>query len=326
MHPVLFELPGWGPVNGYGTLILLGGLLAMPGLYWELRRRGLGRDRPGLMLMDLYLVLLLGAPLGGRVLHILTAPGPYLEQPSRVLSPDVSGFVFFGSMLAIIGGFYWVARRYGATFAQVCDTGATWMPLGHAFGRLGCLLAGCCWGAPTDVPWSLRFGPDSVAYGAGEVPRLGDHTVPLHPTQLYESVGLLVLFAALLAIRLRRGIEPPWRQGCRYLLGYGVLRLVVEVFRGDPSRGLLVELSSPPVAHALGLPPDQPLLLSVSQAIALAMVAVGAWGLRHGRAAPAPAPEPAPPEPARDDEPEPPPADQAPQAPAVDESSASSRR
>lgn len=328
MHPVLFEIPGWGPINGYGTFIMLGGLMAMPGLYWELRRRGLGQGRTGLMLMDLYLVLVLGAALGGRVLHIVTAPGPYLEQPSRVLSPDVTGFVFFGSMLAIIGGFYWVARRYGATFAEVCDTGATFMPLGHAFGRMGCLLAGCCWGAPTDVPWSLRFGPESVAFGAGEVPHLGDHTVPLHPTQLYESVGLLVLFAGLLLIRLRRGVEPPWRQGCRYLLGYGVLRLCVEVFRGDPSRGLLVELRCSPLAEALALPPEQPLLLSVSQAIALVMVTVGALGLRPPKATEPAAPDPAAPDPAVSAPPPPdgagpPAAASPPQAPADDGSPAS---
>ena len=238
------------------------------------------------------------------MLHIVTAPGPYLEEPARVFSPDVSGFVFFGSMLAIIGGFAWVARRYGATVAQVCDTGATWMPLGHAFGRAGCLLAGCCWGAPTDVPWSLRFGPQSVAFGAGEVPRAGDHTVPLHPTQLYESLGLLALFAVQLAIRRRRGIEAPWRPALRYLVGYGVLRFIVEIFRGDPSRGLLLELRSSPVAGALGLPPDQPLLLSVSQAIALVMVAVGVVGLRRSRSAPPvdPPGTPAPSEPEASEE------------------------
>jgi len=290
MQPVLFELPGWGPINGYGTLILLGGLLAMPGLYWELKRRGLGRGRPGTMLLDLYLVLIFGCAVGGRVLHILTAPGPYLEDPGRVFSPDVTGFVFFGSMLAVIGGFAWLSRRYDAPFAEVCDAGATWMPLGHALGRMGCLMAGCCWGAPTDVPWALHFGPESVAYLAGEVPTAGDHTVGLHPTQLYESIGLLALFVVLWTVRRRRGVEAPWRASFRYLVGYGVLRFVTEVFRGDPSRGLLVELHSGPVATWLSLPPEQPLVLSVSQAIALVMIAVGLVGLRRTADVPAPAP------------------------------------
>lgn len=287
MRPVLFELP-WGPINAYGTLILLGGILAMPGVYWELRSRGLGRGRPGSMLVDLYLVLIFGAAIGGRVLHVLTAPGPYLEEPRRLLSLDDTGFVFFGSMLFIAGGFVWLARRYEAPLSQVWDAAATWMPLGHALGRLGCLLAGCCWGAPSGVPWALRFPSSSVAYGVGEVPHEGDHTVPLHPTQLYEALGLLLLFAVLLWLRRRRGIEAPWRQVARYAIGYGLLRFVVEMFRGDPSRGLLFEGRVPWLADCLGLPAEQPLLLSVSQAIALAMIAAGLWALRREPPSPLP--------------------------------------
>ena len=281
MNPVLFEIPGWGPINAYGTLILIGGLLAMPGAYWEIRQRGLGQGRPGTLLLDLYLVLVFGAAIGGRILHVLTAPGSYLDDPARLWSADGTGFVFFGSMLAILGGFAWVARRYGTTFAEICDMGGTWMPLGHALGRTGCLFAGCCWGAPTDVPWAIEFGPEAVAFGAGEVPHAAGHTVPLHPTQLYELTGLLALFAVLLFIRRRNGIETPWRQASRYALGYGVLRFVVEVFRGDPSRGFLFEGHAPTVAQWLGLPTSQPLLLSVSQGIALGLVALGAYGLHR---------------------------------------------
>jgi prolipoprotein diacylglyceryltransferase len=90
-----------------------------------------------------------------------------------------------------------------------------------------------------------------------------------------------LLFGVLLLLRRRRGIEAPWRQVARYAVGYGLLRFVMEVFRGDPSRGLLVEGRAPLVAGWLGLPAEQPLLLSVSQAIALAMVALGLWGLRR---------------------------------------------
>lgn len=286
MHPVLFDLPGWGPINAYGTMILLGGLLAMPGVYWELRSRGMGRGRPGTMLLDIYIVLVIGAAVGGRVLHVLTVPGSYLDDPSRLWAADGTGFVFFGSMLAILGGFAFVAWRYGTTFGRLVDAGATWMPLGHALGRMGCLLAGCCWGAPSSVPWAMSFGSESVAFGAGEVPRTHDATVPLHPTQLYEHLGLLALFGVLLYIRRRNGVETPWRQASRYALGYGVLRAIIEVFRGDGSRGFVFELTAAPVAELLGLPPDQPLLLSVSQAVALGMVALGWWGLRRTAGAP----------------------------------------
>lgn len=281
MNPVLFELPGFGPVNAYGTLILLGGLLAMPGGYWDLRDRKLGPGKTGLMLMDLYLVLIFGAAVGGRVLHVLTAPGSYLDAPSRLWTTDGTGFVFFGSMLAIVGGLLWLARRYDAPFAEVCDVVATYIPLGHALGRMGCLMAGCCWGAPSDVPWAIEFDAAAVAHAAAEVPLHGDHTVPLHPTQVYELTGLLLLFVVLFVLRRRRGVETPWRQASRYALGYGVLRFVVEVFRGDPSRGFLTELRVPSIAELLHLPESQPLALSVSQLIALALVGLGLYGLRR---------------------------------------------
>lgn len=283
MNPVLFEIPGFGPINAYGTLILLGGLVAMPCAYWDIGDRGLAKGRRASMLVDLYLVLVFGAAVGGRVFHVLTAPGSYLAAPSRLFATDGTGFVFFGSLAAIAVGVVWLARRYEAPVASVVDLVATWTPLTHAFGRLGCWFAGCCWGAPSDVGWAVQFDEASVAYQVGEVAHVGAHTVPLHPTQLYESVGLGLCFVVMLAARRHYGADRPWRQASRYALCYGILRTVTEVFRGDASRGYLLEIPVAPVARALGLSPDQPLLLSFSQAVGLALVGLGLWGLRRTR-------------------------------------------
>lgn len=281
MNPVLFVLPGFGPVNAYGTLILLGGLLAMPLGYLDLRARRLAPDKTGLLLMDLYIVFVFGAALGGRLLHVLTAPGSYLESPARLVALDGTGFVFFGSMLAIFGGLVWLSRRYAEPLGALCDVVATYLPLGHGLGRVGCLMAGCCWGAPTDAPWSIAFDEAAVAFAAGEVPHAGAHTVPLHPTQAYEFIGLGVLFLGLAAWRWRAGPQTPWRQASRYAVGYGALRLVVEIFRGDASRGFVFEWSNTALASGLGLPPTQPLLLSVSQLMALGLLLAGVYGLRR---------------------------------------------
>ncbi len=288
MHPVLFELP-WGTANAYGTLILLGGLSSLPGTWWDARARGMGRDSTASFVVDLWLVIIFGAAIGGRILHILTMPGPYLEDPRRALALETTGFVFFGSLSAIALGFVWLARRHGTTFGAVCDLSATWMGLGHAFGRMGCWFAGCCWGAPTEAALGVSFPPESVVVLTGGAPLIEGHTVALHPTQLYEAGGLSAIFVVLLAIRLRRGPEPTWRQASRYAIAYGCLRTVVEVFRGDRSRGFLFELSWPGGAEALGLPADHPLGLSVSQAVALALVGLGLWGLRRTRVPPPPA-------------------------------------
>ena len=129
----------------------------------------------------------------------------------------------------------------------------------------------------------LRFGPESLVVLTGGAPIVGRGealtTLPLHPTQLYEAIGLLVLLAMTWGIRVRVGIERPWRMASRYALGYGVLRAAVEVFRGDLSRGFLFRWTSPTLTDALSLPSEHPLVLSISQVTALVMVALGAWGL-----------------------------------------------
>ena len=76
MHPVLFQLP-WGPANAYGTLILVGGLVCMPLIAWDARQRGIATGRLASFIVDVYLVLVFGAVIGGRLLHVLTLPGPY---------------------------------------------------------------------------------------------------------------------------------------------------------------------------------------------------------------------------------------------------------
>lgn len=286
MNPVLFELP-WGTAHAYGTLILLGGVLTVPGVVWDARRRGLARGRLGSFVVDFYLVLVFGAAIGGRLLHVLTVPGDYWTDPLRVVALNDAGFVFFGSLLAIAAGWGWLAQRHGVPFSTSCDVGATWMALGHAFGRLGCWSAGCCWGAPGADGWGVRFPADAVVAMAAGAPMHGGDTVPLHPVQLYEASGLFVLFAVLLLLRWRRGPEAPWRQASRYALGYGVIRLVTEVFRADTSRGHLLRLEHDGLASLLRLPSDQPLVLSIAQAIALALLVTGAWGLHRSRRAPA---------------------------------------
>ncbi|MBC8072971.1 MAG: prolipoprotein diacylglyceryl transferase [Deltaproteobacteria bacterium] len=284
MHPTLFELPWGGTANAYGTLIMLGTAATMPGLWWDLRRRGIAAGREFSFFVDFYLALALGAFVGGRVLHVLTVPSEYVADPMRLLVADGTGFVFFGSLVAIVGSWFLLARRYDTRFSTLCDLAATWMALGHGFGRLGCWFAGCCWGAPTDAPWGASFGPEAMVVLHDGAPMDGEHTVPLQPVQLVEAIGLFAIAAALAIVRVRRGIEPPWRQASRYALAYGVLRLCTEMLRGDASRGLLLHVQLPALAGLLGLPADQPLLLSSSQAVAIALIVLGVVAGRRARA------------------------------------------
>ena len=269
MHPILLE----GLLNSYGTLITLGGLSIAPALAWDARRRRL----PGVLLLDLYIALVFGCFLGGRLLDVLSRPQVFLAEPARIFSLQ-DAFVFYGSLLGVFLGFAWIARRYRRPLAELCDLLAPYIGFGHALGRVGCYLAGCCYGAPVpgDPAWAAHFPPGSVAFAADEIARSGPATVGLHPVQLYEAAGLALISVVLAALRVRRGVEDPWRSSARYALAYGLLRLLTEVFRGDPSRGLLLDLRAPALAAWLRLPADQPLLLSTSQIISLALIA---WAL-----------------------------------------------
>ncbi len=283
MHPHLFALPWGGFANAYGTLILLGGAATLQFLRWDTRNRGIAPGRRTSFIVDFYLVLAVGAFVGGRLVHILTVPGVYASDPGKLLSMSDSGFVFFGSLLGIAAGWAWVARRYRVAVGTVWDMGLTWMGLAHAFGRLGCFMAGCCWGGPHTGGGGVRFGADAVVVrtGGAQLVGRGDAltTLPLHPTQLYEATGLVLIWLVLWAHRVSKGPEAPWRMASRYAFAYGCLRAGVEVFRGDTSRGYVFELTAAPLTRALSLPPGHLVALSISQAIALALVGIGLAGL-----------------------------------------------
>lgn len=165
------------------------------------------------------------------------------------------GLVYYGGLLTgLAGGLAW-ARFAGLPLADAAALFAVGQPLGHAVGRIGCLLRGCCYGrAHAGLPWAMDGR---------------------HPTAAYEIIGEALLFGAALWVFLResRRDRPRLARSLGvYLGGYAALRFAVELFRGDPQRGFLIRLETPRLAAALGLSPDGPVLLSVSQGLSLAVL------------------------------------------------------
>jgi prolipoprotein diacylglyceryltransferase len=174
----------------------------------------------------------------------------------------------------------------------VGDLFAPALALGHAFGRLGCFAAGCCFGKETASRVGVAFPRGSVAFdvlsSAGAVPAGAGETPPLHPTQLYEAAGELALFGLLCALRPRLR-QRPGALLLVYLGLYALLRFVVEIFRGDVLRGFPIELHTPRLAGWLGLPPGEPIFFSAGQIGSLVTVIAVAIALaRHWTAATAP--------------------------------------
>jgi phosphatidylglycerol:prolipoprotein diacylglycerol transferase len=149
----------------------------------------------------------------------------------------------------------WYVRRYKLPTWRTADSIAPGIALGHVVGRFGCVLAGCCYGRPTSLPWGITFSDPFAALNVGTPLH-----VALHPTQLYDAGAELLILVFLLATE-RRGRQFAGRTFWLYMLLYAVTRFAVEFFRGDP-RGMLGGFATSQVI-ALVLAPLSVLMLVV---------------------------------------------------------------
>ncbi len=224
MHPVFLQI-GSFELASYGLMTALGYAAAALYLLPRLKKIGLDKDT----FWNLIFIAFMGALAGSKLLYIVVS-WPQLgatlaEKLTNIVRDFRYGFVFFGGMIVSVGALVWYIRRKGLPLLKTADFLIVGLPLGHAFGRIGCFLAGCCYGRPTDMPWGVVFS-DPHSLVAPEL--LG---VPLHPTQLYEAAGNLILF-----FLLHTASQKPHRAGTilvEYVLGYSLMRFVIEFFRGD---------------------------------------------------------------------------------------------
>ena len=231
MYPEIFRIGNF-PINTYGVLLALAFLSALLIAAKLAGRDGLPRER----VYDLGLWMLLAAIVGSKVLMLFTEP-EYRENPLRLISLDFlrSGGVFYGGFVAAVVAGYFLIRRYNLPWWKTADAFAPGIALGNAIGRQGCFAAGCCWGKPTTMPWGVEF--TEAGHEVTGVP-IGVH---LHPTQLYESFGALLIFFFLLWLHRRKRFSG--QVILFYALLYAVMRFTIEFFRDDP-RGDILGLTS----------------------------------------------------------------------------------
>ena len=218
MYPILFSI-GAFTIYSFGTLIAIGYLLAGMFLWRDTRRKG---EDPAL-LFDLGMGMMLSGLLGGRALYIFLNLKEYLAQPLEIVKIHHGGLVFYGGFVGAFGFAIFFAKRKGRSVWGLLDEIIPYAVLIHAFGRIGCFLNGCCFGLPTSFFLGVVF-PGGV--------------LPLHPTQLYESFFLLLLFVLLRALSQRKMLATPGSLFLVYLFYYSLLRFGVEFFRGDQERFL----------------------------------------------------------------------------------------
>lgn len=196
-----------------------------------------------------YLFAGIGAVAGGKIFAVVQGLPLFLQLHAErgYAFPQFfneAGFVFYGALIGLILFLLLYAKLYRVPFWRLLDTIMPALPLAQALGRVGCFLAGCCYGIP--VEWGIVQSPEGV----------GPHDTPLLPIQLIEAAACVVLFIVMM--RVGRRARPDGYLPGVYCLGYGIIRFVDEFFRGDAFRGI-----------AAGL--------SVSQWISLALIAAGIY-------------------------------------------------
>ena len=262
MHPVFIKI-GSFELASYGVMTALGYAAACRYFVPRLKKINLDKDT----FWNLIFITFVGALAGAKLLFILLnwdQLGVTTAQKISTIIHDFRyGFVFFGGMIVAVTSLIIYMKKKGLPVLKTSDFLIVGLPLGHALGRIGCFLAGCCYGRPTTMPWGVTFtNPHSLV--APEL--LG---VPLHPTQLYESAANLLLFFLLAKL-----YNKPHKDGMillLYIACYSFLRFIIEFFRGDFRGGFV-----------LGLSPSQCI------AILISLFAFGAWffisrkGTSHG--------------------------------------------
>lgn len=229
MHPILFSVGDW-PVYSYGVLLAAAYLIGLQLGVVRARKAGVDPAR----VMDLGIYLIIAALIGAKLMLIAVDWEYFRSQPRELLSLVRAGGVFYGGLIAAVVVGLLLIRRYKLPVWTTADLLAPGVALGHVVGRFGCLLAGCCYGRPTDVPWSITFTDPLAAQNVGTP--LG---IPLHPTQLYDAGAELLILGVLLFTE-RKGKPFAGRTFWMYLALYGISRFIIEFYRGDPNRGTVM--------------------------------------------------------------------------------------
>lgn len=228
MYPKLLDL-GAVTVHTYGLLLALAFIAGIWHTSRNAKKAGLDPDA----IWNLGLIVIFSALVGAKILLFLSDFSYYSEHPLEIFSlATLRSFgVYYGGLLLSLFASAWYLRKAGLPGWTTADLAAPGIALGQSIGRLGCLSAGCCYGKPTHLPWGITF-TSKYAYDNVGVPL----NTPLHPTQIYESIGTFLLFLYLI-----RRLSQKHFTGqiiLEYLLLYSGFRFAIEFFRDD-DRGFL---------------------------------------------------------------------------------------
>lgn len=213
MLPILFHI-GPFPLRSWGLLLMIAFLMGA----WRASKNA---HRYGIKVEDYWdagLAGLFGGVIGGRLGYVLQNLGSYKSDFFSVAAVWQGGMTSFGGLLGGVLVGLTVCKKRGMNVWDAVDLGAPSLAIGMFFGRIGCLLNGCCYGHKCDQPWAMNFYPD-------------EHTrvLGVHPTQAYEAVGVAITYLLLVALEKRRVFRGQLLLA--FCILYGIVRFTVEFWR-----------------------------------------------------------------------------------------------
>lgn len=209
MHPTLFEI-GSFKIPSFGLMVMLGFLAGLWIATKRARRFGIEPSH----VTDISFWVLIAGILGARVGYILQEIPYYSKHPHELLQWQFAGLTSFGGVIAAVIAVWICCRRKGISTLTFLDVAAPGFLVGHVFGRIGCLLNGCCYGGHCDLPWAIHVPDRSGLY---------------HPAQVYDALMNIAALGALLIVE-----RLPLRAGQSIgfaLLGHGLARFIYEFWR-----------------------------------------------------------------------------------------------
>ncbi|MBR7127630.1 MAG: prolipoprotein diacylglyceryl transferase [Lentisphaeria bacterium] len=218
MHPIFLQI---GPltISYYGFMAACGFLAALALLNFNRKLADLSSDDAS----NLIFIALIGGIIGARTFYVIQFFDQFRNHLADIIRIDKGGLVFYGGFFLAFVSILIYCRKKNFDTVRVLDVLVPSLAIGHAFGRIGCFLHGCCFGKPTE----LFCG---VIYPQGSAPFYRYGATPLHPVQIYESLCniILAIIAMILLRKSKRGVTMSF-----YLISYGLLRFLNEFLRGD---------------------------------------------------------------------------------------------
>lgn len=247
MHPILIQIHGLS-IHSYGVMLALGFIVGISLAAQEAIRLRVDPEK----ILNLTFWILISSIVGSRLFHCIVFYPQYLRDPLRILKLWEGGLVFYGGFLGAVLASVLYCRIHRLNFWEVSDLMIPSVMIGLMFGRIGCTLAGCCFGKLCGPNFALGL---SFHNPLG----LGVKNTPLYPTQILSALNAFIIFAILWTYRRKKQFHGELLAIC--LVVYGVTRSLIEILRDDP-RGFV----------SMG-----PLTLSESQLVSLLLFLVAGY-------------------------------------------------